>query len=263
MVGHKNTLKGIENFVFGIDGTIWRWDSLKNGVKETIDKLKGQGKNIYFLSDNSILSRKGLAKKLSEFGIETEESDIINSGYVAAKTFAEKDISRVYMIGESGLLEELEKEEIKISESSSNIITSVDRNMNFWKLSKAIELVEKGATHWSTSKSSYWEVGKKKYPGAGNIANSIKEVTDKDYQNLGKPSDYVKEVFLDEFSLYPETSIIIGDSIETDIYFGNKLGLKTGLVLGGFSRKEDLKESQGLEIPNLVFKNFKRILKKV
>lgn len=263
MVGHKNTLKGIENFVFDLDGTIWRWKSLKKGVKESIDKLKAKGKNIYFLTDNALLSRKNYAKKLSEFGIETKEDKIISSGYIAAETFAEEGINKVYIIGESGLLDELEKREIKISEKASNVLTSVDRNLTYWKTGKAIELINKGAKHWSTSKKSYWEVGKKKFPEAGSISGMISEVTGENNELLGTPSDHAKKVFLDDFSLYPEKSILIGDDIKTDVYFGNKLGLKTGLVLGGVSKKENLRDSQGLEIPNIVFKNFERILRKI
>lgn len=263
MVGHKNTLKGVENFVFDLDGTIWTWNSLKNGVKETISKLKSKDKNIYFLTDNAILSRKGFAKKLSEFGIETRKEQIITSGYVATKTFSEEGITKVYPIGESGLVDELEEEEIKISEKASNVLVSVDRNLTYWKIGKAIELINKGAKPWVTSKSSCWQVGKRKFLGAGAIANSIKEVTGEDFDLIGTPSDHVKKVFLDEFSLYPEQSILIGDEMSTDIYFGNKVGLKTGLVLGGETRKKDLRNSQGLEIPNIVFQDIKRILRKI
>ena len=262
-MAQSKKLENIKNVIFDLDGTIWKWNYLIDGAGETIDSLKEKNIKVYYITNNAVLSRNGFAKKLTDFGIKTKEKELISCSYIAAQTFSRLGIKKVYVIGESGLLEELEKENIKITDNCENVLTAVDRNVNYWKLGKACELIERGAKHWVTGTGEYWEVGDKKYPGDKALAEAIKMATGKPYEILGKPSDHARRVFLKEFKIFPGETLLIGDDAKTDIKFGNSLGMKTGLVMTGRTKKEDLKDLKGLEIPSFVFRSLRRILLKV
>lgn len=45
-------------FIFDCDGVIWKGDSLIDGVPGVLDKLRGMGKKIFFVTNNSTKSRK-------------------------------------------------------------------------------------------------------------------------------------------------------------------------------------------------------------
>lgn len=74
--------RNIETFVFDLDGTIWYWTHLIAGIKRTISKLKKLGKTVLYVTNNTIESRKDLAKRLDNFGIETHYENVINAGVV-------------------------------------------------------------------------------------------------------------------------------------------------------------------------------------
>ncbi len=262
-MNRTDKLENIQNVIFDLDGTIWKWTHLIEGAGETIDSLKERGINVYYITNNAVLSRAGFAKKLTNFGIRTKTEQVISASYIAAKTFARLGINKVYVIGESGLIEELGRENIKISDNCDHVLTALDRNVNYWKLGKACELIERGAKHWVTGTGEYWIIGDKIYPGDKAIAEGIRMATGKDYEVIGKPSDYAKHVFLNEFKIFPGESLLIGDRAATDIKFGNLMGMQTGLVMTGYTKKEDLKNLKGLEIPSFVFRGLKRILMKV
>ena len=101
-------LKNVNTFVFDLDGTVWYWTRLIAGVKRTINKLKMLGKTVVYVTNNTIDSRKDLAKRLSKFGIETRYEDVVNAGIVigcyikehggtalALNTGTEKDLKEI------------------------------------------------------------------------------------------------------------------------------------------------------------------------
>ena len=64
-------------FVFDLDGTIWWWSELCPGAKEVVDTLRDEGKEVYFLTNNSMLSPQGFVERLGKLGIKTEVDKII------------------------------------------------------------------------------------------------------------------------------------------------------------------------------------------
>ncbi|MDY6788990.1 MAG: HAD-IIA family hydrolase [Candidatus Nanohaloarchaea archaeon] len=264
MVDYEKSLEHVQNFVFDLDSTVWRWNELIPGVKKTVQKLKAKGKNIFYVTDNSLLTRQGYAEKLTKLGLKTSVEDIVNSGYVAAQQLSKKGVNKALTIGEEPLVAQLREEDIEKSEEADHVVVGLDRNYTYWKMAKAAERVREGATLWATGHGNSLQTKDKFIPGENAIMNSIKtaaEVTD--YKNFGKPSDYMVEIIKEELPVHPTNTILIGDSLESDIAIGKKMGLDTGLVLGGRSSREDIKGIEEDQAPDYVFTEFSRILRKV
>ncbi len=260
----EEDLKDVKHFIFDLDGTVWHWNRLIPGVKQTIRRLEAKGKNIYFLTNNSILTRKEFAEKLSDLGLKTEVDNVLCTSYATAQVFADRNIDEAYVIGEKGLLDELGREHITKSEDADHVIVGVDRNFSYWKMAKAAEAIRYGAKLWTTAYGENFRAGDRMLPGTGAILESVKRAAETEEAELvGKPSDHMVKIIKDEFPIFRERTALIGDHIHTDVVTGNKMGIKTGLVLGGTSKKEDLRDIENIEKPNFVFKDFKRILKKV
>jgi len=97
-------------YIFDLDGVIYLGETLLPEVKETLTFLKKRGNDLSFLTNNSTLSRDGFSKKLARMGIKVSPEEIFPSSYLAAIYFSKnehKEESRVFVIGEAGLLQEL------------------------------------------------------------------------------------------------------------------------------------------------------------
>lgn len=252
--------RNIKTFIFDLDGTIWKWNVLLPSVQAILDRLQRRGRKVFYVSNNCILSRAGLAKKLSELGLATQPKQIINAGYVAAKYFQEKGIDEVYVIGEKGLIEEMDEVGIGISENAKNIIVTTDRNFNYWKIKKAYDLAAKGANLFCTGHGKFWPVGKDLYPGEEPIVKAIETIAGKTATLLGKPSDVFKQRLLEDVFLFPEDTLLVGDELKSDIVLGSKCGFKTAVVMTGNTTPEEARAAKGLEKPDTILMDFRELI---
>uniref|UniRef100_I1L678 Phosphoglycolate phosphatase n=1 Tax=Glycine max TaxID=3847 RepID=I1L678_SOYBN len=104
-------IDSVETFIFDCDGVIWKGDKLIDGVPETLDMLRSKGKRLVFVTNNSTKSRKQYGKKFETLGLNVSEEEIFASSFAAAAYLKSIDFpkdKKVYVIGEDGILKELE-----------------------------------------------------------------------------------------------------------------------------------------------------------
>jgi HAD superfamily hydrolase (TIGR01450 family) len=99
---------------------LWQGETLIPGIHETLNALRAQKKQLLFVSNNSTKSRRAYLKKFHELGLtEVKPEDIFSSAFAAAVYLKHRvkfpEDQRVYVIGESGITEELDFVSIKWS----------------------------------------------------------------------------------------------------------------------------------------------------
>ncbi|KAK8671982.1 hypothetical protein V6N13_110360 [Hibiscus sabdariffa] len=151
-------IASVETFIFDCDGVIWKGDKLIDGVPETLDMLRSKGKRLVFVTNNSTKSRKQYGKKFETLGLSVSEEEIFASSFAAAaylKSINFPKDKKVYVIGEDGILKELElagfqylggpedggkKIELKpgfLMEHDKDVgavVVGFDRNFNYYKV---------------------------------------------------------------------------------------------------------------------------------
>ncbi|WP_414837366.1 HAD-IIA family hydrolase [Candidatus Nanosalina sp. VS9-1] len=253
-------INNYRNFFFDLDKTIWNWDKSVTGAEDLIDTLKDAGKNVYFHTDNTLLSRKAYADKLSSMGIPAEEEDVITSGYVAAEVLAMNNTRKVYAAGEQGLVEELGKKNIEITEEASTAVMGLDRNFNYDKISKLKEIIERDGTVYTCSTEKTFRRESKELPHQRPFNSAVKEYGK--VELVGKPTEKYRKVFKDYFDYFPGKSLFIGDRL-ADIETGNKLGMKTAAVLSGDISEKKLKKAEDEQVPDYVLTGLHKLRRRI
>jgi NagD protein len=77
-------------------------------------------------------------------------------------------------------------------------------------------------------------------PGCGALVALLETATGVKAFSVGKPSPVMMRAARKELSLSTDETIMIGDTMETDILGGVQLGFHTVLVLSGGTKREDL-----------------------
>lgn len=257
------SLMPIKTFVFDLNGTIWRWNTLTQNADNVISRLRKNRRKVYFVTNNAYFSRDQIVQRLKKLGIDTKMGDIISSGYAAAKYFESEGIKTVNLIGGHGLSEEFADLGIEHSLDSEHILLSLDRNFNYPKLKEIYDRVQNGARLYTTGIDRHIFVGDDVYPAELPMLKAIKEFVQVPILNLGKPSKNMKTRLLDDIFLFPEDTVLIGDDLPTDIAFGNLCGFKTALMLGGETTKEQAEKASGEESPDMILSGMRDILRRL
>ncbi|MEC0766166.1 HAD-IIA family hydrolase [Bacillus atrophaeus] len=228
-------------FLIDIDGTIFRGNELIEGAKEAICMLRRMNKKLVFLSNRGNISRNMCKKKLLEAGIDAVEREIVLSSSVTA-AFLKKHYSdsAVWVLGEEGLIDELNAAGIQMAnepKAADWLIISLHESLTYQDLNQAFQAAASGARIIATNKDRYFprENGNA-IDVAGMIGAIEASAQAKTELVVGKPSWLMAEAACDAMQLTAGECMIIGDSIESDIAMGKLYGMKSALVLTGSSK---------------------------
>ncbi|KAI9156740.1 hypothetical protein LWI28_011416 [Acer negundo] len=253
-------IDSVETFIFDCDGVIWKGDKLIDGVPETLDMLRSKGKRLVFVTNNSTKSRKQYGKKFETLGLNISEEEIFASSFAAAAYLKSIDFpkdKKVYVIGEDGILKELElagfqylggpedgtkKIELKpgfLMEHDKDVgavVVGFDRYFNYYKVQYGTLCIREnpGCLFIATNRDAVTHLtDAQEWAGGGSMVGAILGSTQREPQVVGKPSTFMMDYVANKFGILKSQICMVGDRLDTDILFGQNGGCKTLLVLSG------------------------------
>ncbi|TQD77206.1 hypothetical protein C1H46_037263 [Malus baccata] len=237
------------------------------------------GKKLVFVTNNSTKSRKQYADKFLSLGISVSEDEIFSSSFAAAMYLQLINFpkhKKVYVIGEQGILEELQLAgftalggpQDSSTETDTSILTSIgysvfeppvflyhrgwsscvvglDQYINYYKLQYGTLCIREnpGCLFIATNRDAVGHMTDlQEWPGAGCMVAAICGSTQKEPIVVGKPSNFLMEFLLKKFDISCSKMCMVGDRLDTDILFGQNAGCRTLLVLSGVTTQSALED---------------------
>jgi HAD superfamily hydrolase (TIGR01450 family) len=237
-----------EGYIFDLDGTIYLGNELLPGVRRLILALRELGKRVVFLSNNPTKDPEMYAEKLTNLGIETPASEIINTVVSMTRWLSQSyPDATVFPIAEEPLKRALREAGIRMSEKAEEIdlvIASYDRTFNYRKLQIAFDAIwyYKRARLVTTNPDHYCPFpGGRGEPDAAAIVAAIEACTGaKCEANTGKPDPIMLNIVADLTGLETSECVMTGDRLYTDIRMALDAGMPSAVVLTGQTNVEAL-----------------------
>ncbi|MDO8550447.1 MAG: HAD-IIA family hydrolase [Ignavibacteria bacterium] len=234
----KPDLKYYNSFIFDLDGTIYRGNSIIPNADKTINTLKQSGKRVVFISNKTTGSVKDYFDFLTGEGLEIELSEIINSTVVLSKYLNRNHPGKKFFaIGEKTFIDEITSAGLTYSDDPEKIdilLVTLDRTLNYEKLEIAARALEKGASFFAANIDDTCPVDNGEVLDAGATISALEKRTHRKLEkNFGKPSKYMMDAVKERLGADFSKTLLIGDRLETDIAMGNTFGLHTALVSTG------------------------------
>jgi arabinose operon protein AraL len=238
----------LKGFIFDLDGTIYLSERLIPGADRVIRLLRKAGRKVCFLSNKALQTRENYAEKLTRLGIPTRPEEIINSSFVMVRYLTRRAPgARVFAIGETPLIEELERAGLQICEDPERIewvIASFDRTFDYRKLCIGYEALKRGAHFVATNPDRTCPIEGGELPDCAGVIAHLEAVTLRKVEAIvGKPSPLTIEATLEILGLPAAECLLVGDRIETDIRMGKEAGMQTALVMTGVTDERTLAAS--------------------
>jgi NagD protein len=107
-------------------------------------------------------------------------------------------------------------------------------------IERGVRLVEKGARLIATNPDPTCPTDAGTRPGCGAIVAMIERATGRAAFSVGKPSGVMMRMAQNELGVRSAETIMVGDTMDTDVLGGVGMGYQTVLVLSGHTTRKDL-----------------------
>ncbi|MFO0912436.1 MAG: HAD-IIA family hydrolase [Pirellulales bacterium] len=231
-----------KGFLIDMDGVIYRSSELIPGAEEFVKLLKKRRVPFLFMTNNSQHTRRDVVAKLAYMGVAIDEEDVFTCAMATAR-FLERQHPRgtAFVIGEGGLLNALHVHGYAIVDQKPDyVIVGEGRTLSFEMAEKAVRMILGGSKLIATNLDPNCPTKDGTRPGAGAVVALLEAATGVKAFSVGKPSPVMLRGARKQLGLATSETVVVGDTMETDILGGVQMGYSTVLVLSGGTRQEDL-----------------------
>lgn len=277
----KKDITGLETFIFDCDGVLWTGNKMITNANKVVKMLNKLKKKIIFLTNASTKTTDMLLQKFKQLKIPVQKENLIHAGLATSfylNSLNLKENSKIYLIGSNNLSQTLKNNtkgliisglednhktlktfyddieyNLLLKEIKENtydaVVVGWDNYFNTYKLAKASTILKyQKKCHFISSNNDFTAPFSPEIvmPASGSIISAIETASGRKAVCVGKPSKELGKNIISKFNLNPKKTLMVGDRIDSDLYFGNNAGFKTCIVLSGVTNL-DMLHQLGLE----------------
>jgi NagD protein len=231
-----------KNYLIDMDGVLISGTNIIPGADAFIERLKAVGTEFLVLTNNPIYTPGDLAHRLQFIGLNIPAERIFTSSMATARFLqAQKPNGTAYAVGESGLTEAIHSVGYVLTDHDPDyVVLGETHSYNLSQITKAIRLVAAGARFIATNPDPNCPSETGLVPACGAMAALIESASGRAPFFVGKPNPLMMRNALNYLGVHSETTIMVGDRMDTDVIAGVESGMDTILVLSGVTCREDV-----------------------
>ena len=234
-----------EGFLVDLDGVVWEGRDFLPGAAEALRELDDAGKEVVFVTNNSVRAPGAYAARLREGGVPAPDDRILTAGASTARLATEKVGAghTAFVIGAAGFKETVAAEGLVLVDGEAGqgadaVLVSGHREFDYAELLTATRALQRGAALFATSRDPTLPMPGGAWPGTGATLAAVETASGVRAEIGGKPE---RHLFDQARALIPaaERVAMVGDRVSSDIEGGRRAGLETVLVLSGATSREE------------------------
>jgi NagD protein len=231
-----------ECWLTDMDGVLVHEEKALPGAAEFLERLVDRGRRFLVLTNNSIFTPRDLAARLARTGLHVPEESLWTSA-LATADFLRTQLpgGSAYVIGEAGLTTALHEVGYVMTDTDPDyVVLGETRTYSFEAITRAIRLVGKGARFIATNPDVTGPSPEGPLPATGSVAAMITRATGAEPYFVGKPNPMMFRSAMNRIEAHSESTVMVGDRMDTDVVAGIEAGLDTILVLSGSTAATDV-----------------------
>ena len=234
--------KPVASWLTDMDGVLVHEEQALPGAADFIGALQQNNRPYLVLTNNSIFTARDLRARLLGSGIDVPEEAIWTSALATAQFLAGQDAGgSAYVIGEAGMTSALHDVGFVLTDRDPDyVVLGETRTYSFEAITRAIRLIERGARFIATNPDATGPSPEGPLPATGSVAALITRATGTQPYFVGKPNPLMMRSALNAIEAHSETTVMVGDRMDTDMIAGIEAGMRTILVLTGSTRQHEI-----------------------
>ncbi len=229
------------HYLIDMDGVLVRGRTIIPGADEFIKRLQSGGKEYLVLTNNPRYTPADLAHRLGTLGLEVPAERIFTSAQATSRFLqSQKPGGTAFVLGESGLTSAIHSAGYVITDISPDYVVLGEGSFDLELLTKAIRLVSSGSHFIATNPDPSGPGEGGTVPACGAMAAFIEKASGVTPYFVGKPNPLMMRTALNYLDVHSEDTVMVGDTMATDIKGGVESGMATILVLTGVTNRDDV-----------------------
>jgi glycerol 3-phosphatase-2 len=242
-------LKNYDHVLLDLDGCVWVEQTATPRAREALAELRGGGKTIAFVTNDSRLAPEEYVRKLWSLGLQASLEEIVTVGSAIQYVLAERRTGvTTYVIGSAAIFRH-------VADSGQRIVNGTDRaaqaelvvvaghdEFDFDELRIATQAVLNGAEMIAAGRDRTFPAADGHWPGTGAIVAALEYATEQTARSVGKPDPLLFQTALDR--LGPGPALMVGDRLDADLGGAAGAGLDAAIVLTGVTTREQAQAAQ-------------------
>jgi len=235
-------INDIENILLDLDGTVYVGSQVVDGAADAIAQLRAQGKNVFFLSNNSSKNKSDYVQRLQALGIACTLEQIVISTDGVIDYLKQEKVDAIHILGTNSLKKTLLDAGFQIDSARPEyVVVGYDTEVTYQKLVTACKYINDGADLLATHCDVFCPSENGPIPDIGSMLEMLRLTTGKSPKKVfGKPAREMIDPLVRSYGLDPSKTLIIGDRLHTDIQMSKNSGCFGMLVLTGESTRDQL-----------------------
>jgi HAD superfamily hydrolase (TIGR01458 family) len=231
----------IRSVLLDIDGTLFTGQDPISGAAATIRFLQDHTIPYRFISNGTRKARRSVCQKLRRLHVPVTEEQVITPAIAAVRYLKEQGQETCTLLATDELCEDFISGGISLTDNAPFIVIgdAADR-FTYHSLNRAFRQIMDGSLLITLEKDRYWKDSDGFSLGAGAFVTGLEYATGVSSHLLGKPSPDFFRMALQSMNAEPETTIMIGDDLISDVLGAITAGLSGVLVMTGKYRDETL-----------------------
>ncbi len=230
-----------KNYLIDMDGVLVRGRTLIPDADVFIRTLIDRQAEFLVLTNNPRYTPADLSHRLGTMGLQVPLERIFSSAMATALFLqSQQREGTAFVLGESGLTSAIHGIGYVITDLNPDYVVLGEGSFDLEQLTKAIRLVAAGAHFLATNPDPSGPGEGGTVPACGAMAAFIEKASGVTPYFVGKPNPLMMRTALNYLDVHSEDTIMVGDTMATDIKGGVESGMDTILVLTGVTRREDI-----------------------
>ncbi|KAH8296740.1 hypothetical protein KR054_010665 [Drosophila jambulina] len=261
----RQWLSSIKSVICDADGVLWHLDAAIDGSVETFNYVGDSGRSKFIVTNNAALPRSAFHKKACNFGMNIDEDQIMTSSFSCAHHLAsQKFQKKVFYMGEYGIKHEMEKaglscfkvdekmdkpmqefvKDLELDPDVGAVVVGRDECFNMAKVMRAgFYLQDPKVIFLGTCMDGAYPICPNRVMiGAGAMLASVKAFTGRKPLVMGKPNPWMVDKLTQKGLIEPQSTLMVGDTLETDILFAKNCGFHSLFVGTGVNSRKDVEK---------------------
>ncbi len=222
----------INGIIFDLDGVLWRSQDVIPGAVDMLAHCAERGIAVAFATNHTVHTAPQVAEKFERLGFSVDPAAIVTAGDAVARLLAVRGAQRIHVVGEGGIMEQISDAGFLLTQDNpDHVVVAFDRTCTYDTLRAAARAVIAGASLIVSGADRRIPTAAGFEMGMGALGSAVAYAAGVEPVYAGKPYAPIIELALERTGSAAGATLIVGDTLETDIAAAPLNGLAGSVVV--------------------------------